>query len=94
LATALRPLEVGPVAKSLRFPFPENPLLSCEYRAMKSNALSNCFSLVEASLNRVSHRVSNPARQRRIRSMGAINLARTNRKFAAAKFLVRLQLRD
>src|SRR5437868_15293327 len=26
--------------------------------------------------------------------MGAINLVRTNRKFAAAKFLVRLQLRD
>src|SRR5207248_9047419 len=45
-------------------------------------------------INPLTHRFRHSARQRRIRRICALNLARTNRKFAPAKFLVRLQLGD
>ncbi len=50
--------------------------------------------IARGAFDRAPHRVGHAPRQRRIRSVGAINLARANRKFAPPQFFVRVERGD
>ena len=88
------PLEVGPVNEissvsapmQLRHRFPR-------FRDMRQFQIV-LARIARGAFDRFPHRVGHSSRQRCIRRVSAIDLARTNRKLAPPQFLVRVERRD